>query len=235
MDRNDATRGVSRDLRASEIESFLKQALAGGEKTVIALQEKARAAGLLGERQTITDSKSFRSAKAALGVRSHRIGFGRGAIWFLVLPAPPASEAATAVTLPVVYEVAPPIAPPRLSPAPQNVRVDDLTASRSIGPKAWLSSKCGRGRQAFPAIDGVCSWTTLSGSSAPRRRSAPPNSVGISPNFSAVITRLPTSTLEAQACCGIWLADRSCKSMLMGQISLPPMEGCDGSKGAQFR
>jgi hypothetical protein len=84
------------------------EALAGGEMTVIALQEKARAAGLLGERLTITDSKSFRSAKAALCVRSHRIGFGRGAIWLWVLPAPPASEGTTPVTLPLdVYEVAP--------------------------------------------------------------------------------------------------------------------------------
>jgi hypothetical protein len=108
MVQNDATQGTSRDLRASRIESFLREALAGGEKTVVALQEKARAAGLLGERQTITDSKSFRSAKAALGVRSHRIGFGRGATWFWVLPAPPALEVATPVTVPVdVYEVAP--------------------------------------------------------------------------------------------------------------------------------
>jgi hypothetical protein len=108
MDENSATQGTSRDLRGSEIESFLKQALADGEKTVVALQEKARAAGLLGERQTITDSKSFRSAKAALGVRSHRIGFGRGATWFWALPAPPASEGTTPVTLSVdVYDVAP--------------------------------------------------------------------------------------------------------------------------------
>ena len=64
MDQNDATRGVSRDLRGSEIASFLKQALAGGEETVVALQKKARAAGLLGERQTITDSKSFGSDEA---------------------------------------------------------------------------------------------------------------------------------------------------------------------------
>jgi hypothetical protein len=118
MDRNDATRGVSRDLRASEIESFLKQALAGGEKTVIALQEKARAAGLLGERQTITDSKSFRSAKAALGVRSHRIGFGRGATWYWALPAPPASEGTTPVTVPVdVYDAAPSDRAPEPSPS----------------------------------------------------------------------------------------------------------------------
>jgi hypothetical protein len=58
--------------------------------------------------QSISDSKSFRSAKAALGVRSHRIGFGRGAVWFWVLPAPPASEGTTSIAHPVdVCEVAP--------------------------------------------------------------------------------------------------------------------------------
>jgi hypothetical protein len=108
MDQNDATRGTSRDLRASRIKRFLAEALVGGEKTVLALQERARAAGLLGQRQSITDSKSFRSAKAALDVRSHRIGFGRGATWFWVLSAPPTPEGATPVALPVdIYEVAP--------------------------------------------------------------------------------------------------------------------------------
>ena len=108
MDQQSVKRGNSRDLRASQIEGFLREALIGGEKTVVALQEKARSAGLLGERQTITNSKGFRAAKAALGVRSHRIGFGRGAIWLWVLPAAPASEGAAPVTVPVdVYEVAP--------------------------------------------------------------------------------------------------------------------------------
>lgn len=95
----------------------MAEALADGEKTVVALQEKARAAGLLGERQTITDSKSFRSAKAALGVRSRRIGFGPGAVWFWVLPAPPAPEVTASVTLPVdVYEVAHSDRAPETSP-----------------------------------------------------------------------------------------------------------------------
>jgi hypothetical protein len=103
MDENGATQGNSRDLRASQIESFLREALAGGKMSVAALEERARAAGLLGERQTITDSKSFRSAKAALGIHSRRIGFGRGATWFWGPPDPPASESTT----PGVYEVAP--------------------------------------------------------------------------------------------------------------------------------
>jgi hypothetical protein len=47
MDKNAETPGNSRDLRASQIRSFLTEALAGGEETVVALQERARAAGLL--------------------------------------------------------------------------------------------------------------------------------------------------------------------------------------------
>ena len=69
-------------MRASQIESFLTQALAGGEQSVVALQERARAAGLLSERQSITDSKPFKSAKTRLGVQSKRVGFGPGATWF---------------------------------------------------------------------------------------------------------------------------------------------------------
>jgi hypothetical protein len=60
MDKNGATRGTSRDLRASQIKTFLTEALAGGEETVVALQEKARAAGLLAEGQSITNSKLFK-------------------------------------------------------------------------------------------------------------------------------------------------------------------------------
>jgi hypothetical protein len=99
------TRGISRDLRASQIESFLTQALAAGEQSVLALQERARAAGLLSERQSITNSKPFKLAKARLGVRSRRIGFGPGAVWFWVMPAPPTLEVTTPVALPVdVYD-----------------------------------------------------------------------------------------------------------------------------------
>ncbi len=106
MDENGAKRGTSRDLRASKIDGFLRQALAGGEMSVAGLEERAHAAGLLAESQSITDSKPFKSAKAALGIRSHRVGFGRGAVWFWSLPAPPASEVTTPVALPPdVYDV----------------------------------------------------------------------------------------------------------------------------------
>ena len=108
MDPNDATQGTSRDLRASQITSFLTQALAGGEETVVVLQEKACAAGLLAEGQSISDAKLFKSAKAALGIRSRRIGFGQGAIWVWILPAPCVPDVAAPVVRSVVVDGAPP-------------------------------------------------------------------------------------------------------------------------------
>ncbi len=107
MDKNGATQGTSRDLRALQIRSFLTQTLAGGEMSVAALEERAHAAGLLAEGQSITDSKPFKSAKARLGIRSRRIGFGPGAVWFWILPAPPALEVATTVKPSDVYDVDP--------------------------------------------------------------------------------------------------------------------------------
>jgi len=47
----------------------------------------ARADRLLGERQSITDSKKFRAAKNKLSVASRRDGFGRGGEWSWALPA----------------------------------------------------------------------------------------------------------------------------------------------------
>jgi hypothetical protein len=63
-------------------------------RSVVALQERAHAAGLLSERQSITDSKPFKLAKARLGVRSKRVGFGPGATWFWGLAAVPDPEVA---------------------------------------------------------------------------------------------------------------------------------------------
>jgi hypothetical protein len=117
MDKNAETPGNSRDLRASQIRSFLTEALAGGEETVVALQGRARAAGLLGEGQSISDAKLFKTAKAALGIRSRRIGFGPGAVWFWILPASPTPEVSTPVTLPPeVYDVDPSGRAPDTSP-----------------------------------------------------------------------------------------------------------------------
>jgi hypothetical protein len=46
----------------------------------------ARADRLLGERQSITDSKKFRAAKKKLGIIFRRDGFGCGGEWFWELP-----------------------------------------------------------------------------------------------------------------------------------------------------
>src|SRR5215468_2438476 len=105
MDQNDSTRGASRERRASQVEGFLREALAGGEMSVAALEERARADGLLSERQSITNSKPFKLAKARLGIRSHRIGFGPGAVWSWVLPATPAPEVTRTAGSADVYDV----------------------------------------------------------------------------------------------------------------------------------
>ena len=46
----------------------------------------ARAAGLLGERQRVSDAKTFKAAKKKLGIMSRRGGFGRDGEWSWALP-----------------------------------------------------------------------------------------------------------------------------------------------------
>jgi hypothetical protein len=50
-----------------------------------------------------------------LGIRSRRIGFGPGAVWFWILPAPPAPQVATTAK-PDVYDVDPSDRAPETSP-----------------------------------------------------------------------------------------------------------------------
>jgi hypothetical protein len=68
--------------------AFLRAALAGGAMTIVQLDLKAREAGLLGERQTITHAKSFKRAKKVLGIRSVRTGFAQSGEWWWVLSGP---------------------------------------------------------------------------------------------------------------------------------------------------
>jgi hypothetical protein len=68
------------------VTTFLKGALADAAVGVPKLEAMARAAGLLGERQRITNAKQFRQAKSALGIRSVRNGFGPGGAWLWALP-----------------------------------------------------------------------------------------------------------------------------------------------------
>jgi len=65
---------------------FLRKALAAEAVGVPKLNAMARAAGLLGERQRITDAKGFRQAKTTLGIRSIRDGFGPRGGWAWELP-----------------------------------------------------------------------------------------------------------------------------------------------------
>jgi hypothetical protein len=71
---------VSRDKRAA-VAAFLLETLAGGEVEVAVIESRARAAGLLSERQKIEHAKLFKEAKRMLGIRSRRIGFGRDGRW----------------------------------------------------------------------------------------------------------------------------------------------------------
>jgi hypothetical protein len=75
--------------------TFLQTALTSGTPNVPELEILARAAGLLGEHQRISQSKQFKRAKITLGIQSVRQGFGPGGGWAWVLPPPanaPASE-----------------------------------------------------------------------------------------------------------------------------------------------
>src|SRR5262245_1958234 len=67
--------------REAVVAKFLRKALAGGALAVPKLEMMARAAGLLGEGQDITQAKSFRRAKKSLEIRSVRDGFGVGGRW----------------------------------------------------------------------------------------------------------------------------------------------------------
>jgi len=74
--------------RPSEVlvTKFLRDALTADALGVPKLEAMARAAGLLGEGQRITQAKLFRRAKISLGIRSIRDGFGAGGGWLWGLP-----------------------------------------------------------------------------------------------------------------------------------------------------
>ena len=78
---------------AVAVADFLQGALVGGALDVTQLQEKARAAGLLGKRQQIQHAKTFKKAKRLLGIRSVRAGFGSTGKWAWLLPAKPVKPA----------------------------------------------------------------------------------------------------------------------------------------------
>jgi hypothetical protein len=72
--------------RAGAVAEFLRITLAQAPVGVSELEVMARASGLLGEHQGISDAKRFKLAKKFLGIRSVREGFGSGGSWVWVLP-----------------------------------------------------------------------------------------------------------------------------------------------------
>jgi hypothetical protein len=79
--------------REAVVAEFLRKALAVGPLDVPELDMMARAAGLLGEGQCITQAKAFRRAKTSLDIRSIREGFGLGGGWSWQLPPSPEESA----------------------------------------------------------------------------------------------------------------------------------------------
>jgi hypothetical protein len=77
---------------SSPIVDFLQRSLVGGAVGVPELEVKARAAGLLGERQQIQHAKAFKKGKKALGIQSIRNGFGSGGKWKWLMPQQAAPE-----------------------------------------------------------------------------------------------------------------------------------------------
>ena len=75
------------DRSSKSVPGFLQRSLAGGALGVSELEVKARAAGLLGERQQIQHAKAFKKAKKSLGIQSRRDGFGVRGKWVWLLPA----------------------------------------------------------------------------------------------------------------------------------------------------
>jgi hypothetical protein len=72
---------TNRPQAAGLVAEFLRDALEGGALRVPKLEVMARAAGLLGRRQSITHAKIFQRAKKFVGIRSVRNGFGDGGEW----------------------------------------------------------------------------------------------------------------------------------------------------------
>ena len=68
------------------VTEFPGDALALGALGVPELEARARAAGLLGERQCITNAKLFKRVKKVLGIRSRRAGFGVRSQWLWQMP-----------------------------------------------------------------------------------------------------------------------------------------------------
>jgi hypothetical protein len=67
---------------AGAVAKFLRDILEGGALGVADLEGRARTAGLLKDRKSISQAKLFKRAKRFLGIRSVRKGFGSRGEWF---------------------------------------------------------------------------------------------------------------------------------------------------------
>jgi hypothetical protein len=65
---------------------FLRKVLAAGRVKVVDLEPMARAAGLLGQEEQISQCKPLRSAREFLGIEPYPEGFGHECKWFWELP-----------------------------------------------------------------------------------------------------------------------------------------------------
>jgi hypothetical protein len=83
--------------------AFLENVLADHGLCVPELEVMARAAGLLGQCQSITHAKVFKTAKKFLGIKSVRDGFGDGGEWLWRLEGRPASPVSKPVSIEDTY------------------------------------------------------------------------------------------------------------------------------------
>ena len=143
-----AKRNGSAADRITEVLAFLKGVLAGGAVAVAQLEARARSAGLLGERQKITDAKTFKAAKKRLTIISRRNGFGRGGEWFWTLPAQPLAEVTETAADPAANAAAPALYDTKHSrlerPAPVDTRMQSRPTIMPVGtpprrrmPRGW--------------------------------------------------------------------------------------------------
>jgi putative DNA primase/helicase len=72
-----------------DVVQFLKDILSGGPVDVLEVEQQARAAALLEDNKRLSKSKAFRDARAELGIKSTRDGFGPGSRYVLELPDAP--------------------------------------------------------------------------------------------------------------------------------------------------
>ena len=144
--------------RPDAVALFLEGALGAGPVAVSELEAKARAAGLVGERQNLSDTKSFRAAKKRLAIRSVRTGFGRGGEWSWAL----AGQHSAAVALDrspgarasVIYEEAHSRPKQRevVTPAPANFqRAPEEAPRKPTVPADWVRGVELLRRQARPS------------------------------------------------------------------------------------